>query len=300
MDTAVIRARAVDDSANIGTPASVTVTVATRIWPCSMWDATAPASGPDPDTSSTELGVKFHADTAGQVTAIRFYKQSGNTGTHIGHLWTAAGQQLASVTFTGESGSGWQQANLATPVSLTAGSTYVVSYLAPNGHYSADTGYFATSGYDASPLHAPRDGAEGPNGVYGYFTGGGFPTLAWMSANYYVDVVFMTSGPDTTPPTVIGQTPAPGATGVPVSSTVTATFSEPVQSSTIAFSVRDGTGAAVAGSQSYDAAARRATFTPTAPLAATTTYTATVSGAADLSGNVMSTVSWSFTTGAPS
>ena len=33
--------------------------------------------------------MKFRSDVAGQVTALRFYKGSGNTGTHVGHLWTA-------------------------------------------------------------------------------------------------------------------------------------------------------------------------------------------------------------------
>ena len=297
--TATVMARAIDDSANRGNPASVSVTVAARTCPCSIWSTReAAASGPDPDTAGTEVGVKFRADVAGQVTAIRFYKQTGNTGTHVGHLWTAGGQQLASVTFSGESAAGWQQANLSTPVALTAGATYVVSYFAPSGHYSADTGYFANSGRDAAPLHALKDGSDGPNGVYGYFSGGGFPTLGWQSANYWVDVVFTAtaSGPDTTAPTVTARSPAAGATGVPTNTTVSATFSEPVQSSTIAMSLRGPNGTSLAGSLSYDATARRATFTPSTALAAGTAYEATVSGAADPSGNVMSAVSWSFTT----
>lgn len=299
--TATVMARATDDSANMGSPASVSVTVEARTCPCSIWGTgEAPASGPDPDTAGTEVGVKFRSDVAGQVTAVRFYKQAGNTGTHVGHLWTASGQLLASVTFTGESATGWQQANLSTPVPLTAGATYVVSYFAPSGRYSADTGYFANSGRDAAPLHALKDGSNGPNGVYGYFASGGFPTLAWQSANYWVDVVFTTtpSGPDTTAPTVTARSPAAGATGVPTNTTVVATFSEPVQSSTISMSLRGPNGSSLTGSLSYDATARRATFTPSAALAAGTTYTATVSGAADPSGNVMSAVSWSFTTAA--
>jgi hypothetical protein len=33
-----------------------------------------------------ELGVKFTSDVDGQVTGIRFYKGSGNSGTHVGNL----------------------------------------------------------------------------------------------------------------------------------------------------------------------------------------------------------------------
>ena len=50
---------------------------------------------------------------------------------------------LATVTFSGESSTGWQQAQLSTPVALTANTTYIVSYYAPVGRYSATTGYFA-------------------------------------------------------------------------------------------------------------------------------------------------------------
>jgi Domain of unknown function (DUF4082)/Bacterial Ig-like domain/Bacterial Ig domain len=295
-----VKARASDDSANAGGETAIPVTVTQRSCPCSIWGTgVVPAVPADPDTTPTELGVKFRSDTAGQITGLRFYKGTGNTGTHVGHLWTVGGAQLASVTFSGESASGWQQATFATPVSISANTTYVASYFAPGGHYSEDDDYFAVSGHDAPPLHALQAGVDGSNGVYR--TGTGFPTLDFRSANYWMDVVFAPSGPpppDTTPPTVTATTPAAGATGVPATTTVTATFSEPVQAGTIMLVLRDPGGTAVPGSLGYDAAAQRATFTPAAALAASTTYTATVSGATDLSGNVMAPVSWSFTTAA--
>ena len=91
------------------------------------------------------MGVKFKADTYGYVTGIRFYKAGTNTGTHIGNLWTATGQLLASATFTNETTSGWQQVNFAQPVALNKNTTYVASYFAPKGHYSADGGYYNTT-----------------------------------------------------------------------------------------------------------------------------------------------------------
>ena len=45
--------------------------------------------------------MKFKADVFGTVSGIRFYKAAANTGTHIGSLWTATGQLLATATFTG-------------------------------------------------------------------------------------------------------------------------------------------------------------------------------------------------------
>ncbi|GAA4443287.1 hypothetical protein GCM10023170_019400 [Phytohabitans houttuyneae] len=294
-----LRARATDDSGNLGADATGSVTVGARTCPCDIWGTTAvPTTPADPDSSPTEVGVKFRTDVAGQLTALRFYKSSTNTGTHVGHIWTASGTLLSTVTFSGETASGWQQATLSPPVAVAANTTYVASYYAPNGHYAGDAGYFATAGRDAAPLHALRDGVDGPNGVYRIGTG--FPTLAWESANYWVDVVFSPSGstPDTTPPAVTTRTPAAGATGVATTTTVTATFDEPVQGGTVAMALRDPGGVAVPGAVAYDSAARRATFTPSAALAASTAYTAAVSGAADTSGNVMAPVSWTFTTAA--
>ena len=96
---------------------------------------------------------------------------------------------------------------------------------------------------------------------------------------------------------MVSTTPNSGAIGVAPGSAITATFSEPVQSGTISFALKDASGNTLTGSVSYNAATNTATFTPNTPLAASTQYTATISGAQDLLGDVMtSQVSWSFTT----
>ena len=166
----------------------------------SLWDDTAvPAILSDSDTSAVELGVKFQSDVDGYITALRFYKSATNTGTHVGHLWNAGGTLLSSVTFTNETASGWQEMALTTPVAITAGTTYIASYLAPVGRYSADSAYF-TAAYDNSPLTAPSSSASGGNGVYRYGAAGGFPNQTYNATNYWVDVVFQENigPPDTT------------------------------------------------------------------------------------------------------
>jgi len=161
---------------------------------CTIWPATAtPTTPSDSDTSSLEIGVKFKADVNGKITGIRFYKGSGNTGTHVANLWTSTGTKLATATFANETASGWQQVNFATPVSITAGTVYVASYFAPVGRYAGDGGYFATTGVDNGPLHALKDGVSGGNGVYAYGSTSAFPSNTFNSANYWVDVVFATS-----------------------------------------------------------------------------------------------------------
>ena len=299
--TVTIRSRAVDDSGNLETPGpGITVTVQPRTCPCSIWDNSAtPAVASNADSSAVEVGVKFRTDTDGYITGLRFYKGPNNPGPHVGNLWSSTGQLLASVTFTNESASGWQQASFSAPVAVNVNVTYIASYFAPRGGYALSQGFFATSGVDSAPLHALKDGEDGGNGVYRYGSSSGFPTSTYRSSNYWVDVVFSITAADTVPPTVTARTPAPNATKVPPSTTVTATFSEPVNPSSLSFTLRGPNNTTVAATMTYDATSRTATLRPNAPLAQSTTYTASVS-AADVAGNQMSTpVTWSFTTSGP-
>src|SRR5204863_334188 len=88
---------------------------------------------------------------------------------------------------------------------------------------------------------------------------------------------FTTAAPDSIPPTVSSRTPAVGATGVAPTTNITATFSEAVQPSTIQFTLVDADGTPVAGSVTYDAATRIATFDPSvAQLRYGSAYVATV------------------------
>ena len=48
------------------------------------------------DTSAVNLGVQFQASSSGFITGVRFYKESDNTGTHIGSLWSSTGTLLAT------------------------------------------------------------------------------------------------------------------------------------------------------------------------------------------------------------
>ena len=144
------------------------------------------------DPKAVEVGVKFRSKYAGNVTGVRFYKGTQNTGTHTGSVWSSAGKELGSVTFMNESASGWQQANFSQPVNISANTTYVVSYYAPHGYYSADAGYFKKQ-HKNGPLTALKDGVDGGNGVYLYSNQPAFPAQTYGSNNYWVDVVFTTS-----------------------------------------------------------------------------------------------------------
>lgn len=142
----------------------------------------------DGDTMAVELGVKFRASTSGEVVGLRFYKGPQNTGAHSGHLWTSTGTLLGTLTFANETASGWQEARFASPIAITAGTTYVASYLAPAGHYSADANYFA-SDHASGILTAPSSASSGGNGVYNYGSTPAFPNQTYNATNYWVDVI---------------------------------------------------------------------------------------------------------------
>jgi hypothetical protein len=171
-----------------------------------IWPGTAvPASLDNGASGPLELGVSFKSDVSGTITGIRFYKSLANTGTHVGHLWGPNGALLASVTFTGETASGWQQANFSAPVAITANTVYTTSYGLTIGHFSANWSYFASAGYNNAPLHAPQS----PNGVYGTY--GTHPVSTHQATNYWVDVVFKAT-----------SSTAPSITSQPTSRTVVA------------------------------------------------------------------------------
>ncbi|WP_247040888.1 S8 family serine peptidase [Arthrobacter rhizosphaerae] len=110
-----------------------------------------------------------------------------------------------------------------------------------------------------------------------------------------------TTGPA---PVVISRTPAPGATFVRRANNITVTFSEAIQGAgTSTITVKNtATGALVPASVSRYGTTNQWILNPSASLAAKTNYTVTVTGGAaairDLAGNPLSTVSWTFTTGA--
>ena len=289
----VVQVRASDDSANVSPPVQLG---ATTSCPCSILGSMVPSVVDSGDGSPVELGMRFTASVSGFVTGVRFYKSTPNTGTHVGTLWTASGTQLATGTFTNETSSGWQTLTFSSPVSVTAGTTYVVSYYAPVGHYSVGTGAAPDSFWYHDKVSGPlRAFAADPtvgNGVYA--AGHGFPTQTYNGTNYYVDIQF--TNVDTFPPTVTAMSPLAGSGSNPTSVTPSATFSKAVDPASVVMSVTPSGGAPVAGSVSYDVASMTATFTPSSALANATGYTVSVS-ATDTSGNAMaSPVTWTFWT----
>ncbi len=148
----------------------------------SLFTTQTPQIGNVSDGRTYELGMKFVANKAGRITALRYWKAPSEAGTHIGRLWSANGQLLGTATFTNEAASGWQQANLATPIDIQANAVYTVSVNA-NSHFGIT--------YDvlAAPItHGALRAVAGNNGIYGSIRT--LPSNSYRNSNYFRDVVF--------------------------------------------------------------------------------------------------------------
>ncbi|GAA4439580.1 hypothetical protein GCM10023188_36070 [Pontibacter saemangeumensis] len=219
--------KATDNEGAVTTSAAVKVTVS-AVCPCTVFQpAEAPVNDLYSDSQPLQLGMKFRSAEDGFATGVRFYKQAGNTGTHIGQLFSGTGALLAEATFVNETASGWQEVAFSNPVAITAGTTYVISYHSGSGFYSATNSYFSQE-KNAPPLRGLANGENGANGVYKYSSSPAFPNVASQSTNYWVDVVFGTESPSSnSAPEVAISSPATGATfTAPASIAISATATD--------------------------------------------------------------------------
>lgn len=180
----------------------VSSSLADRAWaqaPVSIFGGGAPGNPVEADYSPVTLGVKFWSSQAGTISAVRFYRGARSPNGYVASLYTAAGKLLGSVTLLKESGPvpGWQTAIFATPIAISANTTYVAAYYTPVGRYP-DVYYGLTRGAMNGALNVPASASvAGGNGVYYY--GLGFPRYSWESSNYYVDVLFTPAAQTPTP-----------------------------------------------------------------------------------------------------
>jgi len=199
--TYTIKSRGYDDTGNMEVPVNngsniITITLGPSVCPCHIFTSQVPVAGTSNDNGTSnnlggqELGLKFQSGSDGYITGIRFYKTAGNTGTHIGELYTADGTRLSQATFTNETATGWQTVSFGAPVHINANTTYVAAYFSSLGNYVEDNDYFNGNSVINSPLIALAEGTDGPNAPYVYTAVPAFPNQFFASANYWVDVTF--------------------------------------------------------------------------------------------------------------
>lgn len=290
--TLSVKARAIDDSGNIG-PATPGQT-ATSTCPCTMLGDTTPAvlGSYDPSArTGLEVGVRFTPSTDGWVSALRFYRGPGQTGTQVGRLYGPGGVLLGQGSFTGTDSKGWQEVSLSTPVQVLASQEYVSSVQFSATYYPVTSGAFSGGAIVRTPLTAK-------GGVYRYGPGGIMPTSTYQGENYFADVKFTTipPAPDTTAPKVVSAVPAPSAANVSSTANVAITYDESLADGASITATAGGT--PVAGTTTLDQSRRVLTFTPTTGYPLGATVEVTVAGVKDNSGNLAAIAPWTFTVNA--
>jgi Domain of unknown function (DUF4082) len=148
----------------------------------------------DSSHNAITVGVKFWSTQTGEISAIRFYRAAASPAGYAARLYSANGNVVAEADLAQQSGPvpGWQTATFATPVRISANTTYVAAYYAPSGQGSYSSNGLA-QGVSVGPLLAPASSAVGGNGVYA--RGNAFPTKSKQATNYFVDVVFTPAVP---------------------------------------------------------------------------------------------------------
>jgi hypothetical protein len=150
-------------------------------------------SDPTGGGKTVTLGVKFWSSQAGTVSAIRFYRAATSSNGYVASLYSTGGTVLGSATLNSDSCSVpcWEVANFASPIPISANTTYVAAYYSPSGEGAGDPEELK-NGVTNGPLTAPASSAVGGNGVYN--SKNAFPKSSHEASNYYVDVLFVPTG----------------------------------------------------------------------------------------------------------
>jgi len=216
--------------------------------------------------------------TAVQPTVISISPGPGATGVPLTQTVTATfSKAMNCATLSSPAMNFTLSGPGSTPVAGTVSCSGAVATFTPLVPLTVNTLYTATITTGATDTATPGDP---------------------LAANFVS--TFRTASANT-PPAVISTTPASGATSVPVSQSITATFSEAMNPATInstTFTLKAPGNVTVLGAVTYTPAGSVATFTPAASLSPGLIYTATIStGATDLAGTPLpGNYGWTFTT----
>lgn len=137
--------------------------------------------------SAYELGTRFSAEVAGQVTAVRVYTNAAESGNHTVRIWRVADGALVAGPYTwniSPGAEGWKTFTLQPGLQIDANADYIVAVSNSSDHYYAEQPH----GFDAPIVNGPLRTYVG-SGVYTDVVGA-MPIFNWSNTNYFRDVVF--------------------------------------------------------------------------------------------------------------
>ena len=171
-----------------------------------LWGTTTPTDVNIDNGPEVWLGTVLTFSVSGWVTKARFYKGSSNTGTHVARLWRMSdGAVLGSVTFSGETSSGWQEQAFASAIPVASGTQYCIGYHSPTGFFSRNANYFGAAAFTNGQITGLQSASVTPgvsgNGRYREDTAASTALLdsAFNHTAYFADVEFTDTDPAPTP-----------------------------------------------------------------------------------------------------
>jgi len=256
-----------------------TLTLAGNLTPNKVYTGTVTSGAKDMDGNAlgSNYTFSFTSGAAPDVTPpVVSSSDPANSSTAV------ALSKIVTVTFN----------EAMDPLTITA-STFTLK--------QGSTAVTGTISYTGTQASFVSSGNLSPSTVYtGTITTGAKDVAGNALASNYTFSFTTTSAPDITPPTVTSSDPANSVTGVAITKVVNVVFSKALNATTMnstTFTLKQGS-TTVAGNVTYSGST--ASFTPSASLANSTTYTGTITtGVKDVAGNALaSNYTFSFTTGA--
>jgi hypothetical protein len=168
------------------------------------------------DSEHYTFGAEFVATDDVSLTAIRYYRPADSgTCSRDGALYKVSDQSVVAETAAAApTGTGWQELAFPEPVALTVGTHYMAAFQSSCG-YVATPSYFDNSAADlvSGPLTLvqPVRGDTVSGDQESFVTGDGlaYPTGAFNSTNYWVDVTAVVSEPEPSPSPSVSPSPTP-------------------------------------------------------------------------------------------
>lgn len=210
------------------------------------WGGGDPVPVVDPD--DYEIGTQYRANADITITHIRVHTGAGeiNIANRKGRVWSTGGAQLAIADMPDNLPDGWSQHALTTPLAVTAGTNFIVSFMT-GGNESALAGALAGNVNSADGLvtAVAAGSAVFGNGVFNLtptvFPNTGNPGQSFLG----VDFVYTVGISGNTAPQITSITAA--ATGALVTATVAATDAETLVGATYRYTWGDGSADTVTG-----------------------------------------------------